>query len=41
LTVDKDEVPREVVILFELRFGSRIEIFVIGSDSYVNHPTRS
>jgi len=33
--------PREVDTLFELRLGLRIEIFVIGSDSYVNHPTCS
>jgi len=32
---------REVTTSFELRLGSRVEIFVIGSDFSVNHPTRS
>jgi len=30
---------REITTSFELGFGLRIEIFVIGSDSSVNHPT--
>jgi len=33
--------PREVTTSFELRLGLRIEIFVIGSDSSINHPTHS
>ena len=31
----------EVTISFELRLSLRLEIFVIGSDSSVNHLTRS
>jgi len=33
--------PGEIAISFELRLDLRIDISVIGSDSYVNHPTRS
>ena len=33
--------PREVATLFKLRLGLRIEVFVIGSDSYVNLLTGS
>jgi len=32
---------REVTISFELGLGLRVDISVIGSDSSVNHPTRS
>ena len=32
---------REVTTSFELGFGLRIQIPVIGSDSSVNHPTHS
>ena len=40
-TVDKDELPREVTILFKLRLSSRKEFAVIGFDSSVNHPIPS
>ena len=36
-----DELPPEVTISFDLRSGLMIEIFVIRSDSFVNHPTYS
>jgi len=32
---------REVTTLFELKLGLRIEISIIGSDSYINHLTCS
>ena len=32
--------PLEVTTSFELRLDSRIEFYVIGSDSSVNQPTR-
>jgi len=38
---DKDELTPGVTTLFELRLCLRIEISVIGSDSYVNYRTRS
>ena len=41
LVADKDELPGEVATSFELRLGLRIEIFVIGSNSSVNHLTHS
>ena len=41
LAVDRDELPREVTTLFELGLDSRIEFFVIRSDSSINHPTCS
>ena len=31
---------REVTISFELGLGLGIEIFIIGSDSFINHPIR-
>ena len=37
LATDKDELTLGVATLFELRLGLRIEISVIGYDSYVNH----
>jgi len=40
-TANKDELPPGVATLFELILDLIIEISVIRSDSYVNHPTRS
>jgi len=33
--------PRDVTISFELSLGLRIEISIIRSSSFVNHPTHS